>query len=451
MPPTTTAPPDAPAGRHRAVFLRALETIGPEINAVRNDLIYQHAGRPRWRQAVSGVRVLMLELTLLFRPGRGSRPPAKDVVALLPHATGMGPGVLQAAQEELRSAGISVTVMRHPRLAADAWPGSAVLRLFSPLAVLKALATALPYLVHGDKAISRVLLYTLMVRAAWWRAACRRYLDGFRGVLLLVIDYDMTAAAALEVLVDRRSSVCIQHGLPTQDYFPVNARHHVVWAKSSEDVYRENGVTPRWLTRHTVYKGPPHPDQPTAPPRRICLISQTHTRTYGIDQRAAMIAFLDELRREMPEAEVKVKVLLHPFEVSSQPYAGIAGITLQEPPHAELDAARTARTGPALVVGFSSTALLDAAWAAHYVIGLDWQPCESLGAAVIGMPPLRVAGAAEVAAAYRRLQTDASFRRELAGAQGAWLDATFETATDADGQTPFQRLIRSILSNRRDG
>jgi len=419
------------------------ETHGPDILDVRNEFFSQQAGRKRLRGAVSGVANLGRELRWLLRPGPAADLRSADVIAILTQARAIGVETLRPALAEARAAGIEVAVIRHPRVAAGADPEAAVLRLVRPLAVLKAFFGALPYLRPGHPRLSRLLAYTLMVRLGLLRAACRASLGGYGGVLLLHGDCEVVVVAALDAVADRRRSICLQHGVLGDRFFPPHANAQVVWGESSADVARGHGVAADRIVIDSLGRDLAVADPAGRAPERVLLISQTHTRDYGLDLRPGLKALAMELRAEAPG--LPLMVLLHPSELRTHPYDEADGLVLQRPPHPELASDDSGERPPSLVIGFSSTALLDAAAAGHYVIGIDWTPTTNMGACSMARPPMQVADAAGVVEAFQRLGRDKAFRRELAAGLRDWVARTYAPRDPSGGDGPFLERLKAML------
>ncbi|AGI06253.1 hypothetical protein [Xanthomonas citri] len=278
----------------------------------------------------------------------------------------------------------------------------------------------------GPAVASLWIVRACVLRQRLWHGAWQRTLGAAPAgaTLLLHNDFDMYAAAALHAAGDGWRSVCVQHGLPTDEFFPVRARHHLLWGPNSAQVYRKHGVAPA-----AIGYGPAMAltDLDTATvPTTLYLMSQSHTPIYGPTLAAHLLA----LAHALPALEadgVAVRILLHPEEVrGTHPYAEPAlQRRCQAPPHAILEA----DAGLALVVGFCSTALLQAACRGHYVIGMAWPASASHDALAVGRPAHQVADADALAALVRALRSDAGARARFAAQQRHWLQQTF--AADA--------------------
>ncbi|MFC6840816.1 hypothetical protein ACFQGW_14525 [Xanthomonas theicola] len=200
--------------------------------------------------------------------------------------------------------------------------------------------------------------------------------------------------------------------------------------ESSARAYAGRGVAPA-----AIGYGPARPlaEAATATaPTVLYLLSQTHTPIYGRALAADFLALAQALAR-MRLAGIALRILLHPEEArGGHPYAGTPLAALcRTPPHPLLDT----EEAPALVVGFCSTALLQAACRGHYVIGMAWPAAASADALAIGRPPRQVADAAELGALLLALRQDVRARQAFQQRQRGWLQRSFA----ADAQWP-QRL-----------
>jgi hypothetical protein len=175
------------------------------------------------------------------------------------------------------------------------------------------------------------------------------------------------------------------------------------------------------------------PEAPARAPEGIALLSQTHAQVLGEGIGVALTAFANALLRIAPAA----RILLHPQE--GQPYIGPAARAVFRPPHPEL---QSPSAKPCLVVGYCSTAMLDAALAGHWVVALQLSLPGNLAIRKALAAPLQAATAEQVVELYQRLRDDPAFRHDRAQAQARWLRGHF---ANGDGQfgTLLQRLRQS--------
>lgn len=371
--------------------------------------IYFQMQRP-WSRSRALV-ALLRDMTLLWlAPGRRLAPgQAAGVLfaATLPGANGWG--CLEPAMAVAQAAGLAVASVAHPRLGGRA----PALPRPPAVALVRAVAAFLRHLApQRGMPVSPVLVAAAVARGVAWRAAWRRALAGGRGVVVLHNDFDMMSAAALD---QGWPTICLQHGIPTDEFFPARAGLQVVWGQSSAEAYRAAGCD-RLAVDALGRAAPPPADQ--APPAGIVLVSQSHARVYGSD-------LADRFRALAKALPPETRVLLHPGECPDRHcYHGLKHLRLERPPHAMLQQAQPKH----LVVGFCSTALLDAARAGHDVIGLDWPAAGSAAARAIAMPPRQVADAAAVVATFRRLTDDPQERAVFAADRVAWLARSFTAA-----------------------
>ncbi|MDQ1118941.1 MULTISPECIES: hypothetical protein [Pseudoxanthomonas] len=408
-----------------AEFQQALQThYGEEAAAARHEL-YFLARRGRGA-LVRGVLAALRDAWLCWRLPRAPTPLAAWVaLATLPGANGWG--ALAPCVADLAQRGIACSVLIHPRLrgrvvgqlptrpAAAAWRHAA-----GAWRLRQASADRAP--------LSLWLVRCCVFRQRLWRGAWTRTLAArSEATLLLHNDFDLYAVAAQQAAGDGWRSVCVQHGLPTDEFFPVRAQRHLVWGPSSAQVFARHGVT-----RQALAYGPAQvqaaevgTDTEASVPAALYLISQTHTPIYGRALAADFLALAQALAgRDGPA----LQILLHPEEVrGGHPYT-VPGLSdyCRHPPHPLLEAAQA----PAIVVGFCSTALLQAACRGHYVIGLAWPATASLDALAVGRPPQQVADGAALCALIDRLCEDQVLRRRLLAQQARWLSQTF--ASDPD-------------------
>ncbi|KAB7768832.1 hypothetical protein [Xanthomonas maliensis] len=402
-----------------ADFQQALQAqFGEEAAAARHEIYFLSRRRGAWlRAAMAMLRDVWLCLRL---PAEAPAVHAWTALATLPGSNGWG--ALAPYVADLQRQGTACTVLIHPRLrgqvagqvpARPAW--SAWLAAANALRVRRSTtgaAIASPWVVRA-----------CVFRQRLWRGAFQRMLRSppSGATLLLHNDFDMYASAALQATDACWRSVCVQHGLPTDEFFPVRARHHLLWGASSAQVYRDHGVAPA-----AIGYGPPvaiTEVDTASTPAILYVMSQSHTPIYGI----ALAPHLLALARTLLEVEsmgMAVRILLHPEEVrSGHPYREPAlQQRCQLPPHPLLGS--TAQ--PAVLVGFCSTALLQAACRGHYVIGMAWPASASQEALMVGRPEHQVADAAALIQAIQMLRNDPAARHRFAAQQRQWLQRTFD-------------------------
>ncbi|AEO48013.1 hypothetical protein F11_07715 [Rhodospirillum rubrum F11] len=428
-------------GESFADFLAHLAAVfGPQALCVRHELYFlivtPTGFRPGWRQALRALGALARDAGLLWLRIAPPPPPptaAVFLVATLPGANGWE--VLKSGLPALPAKTPACAVL-HPRLwprlgpslglwwgRPPRWDGVDATSLpYPPLSALwQAARLALPALSCRDGAISRVAVAATLARHGLWRAAWRRLARSRRGVLVLHNDFDMMSAACLGL---GPPTVCLQHGVPTDEFFPARADVQVVWGPSSRAAYAEGGVERERLVVDALGRGE-GAIAASGPPAGFALISQGHTPLYGPGLGAKLLDLARDLAPLLPDG---LDLLLHPAEDPGSPaYAGVKGLRVSVPPHGLLRRGQTGRSW--LVAGFSSTALIDAAVAGHYVVGLDWPLPGSLAAQRVTLAPRRFATADDLAAFHAALTHEDLLRTILANDLIEWLRATFSPET----------------------
>lgn len=441
----------------RAIIDRLEAAFGKDAAAARHEILFTALGpngvRPRWRQALRGLAALIRDVFLLYRAKPWNNPPPPDAVLFvvtLPGANGWG--TLAPAWRAAQAAGLSTAVIRHPRLLPPDVGDAPVLTLPPPpvAALGRALVRAWPVARRRCREVSAVAAAAAAARGVLWREAWGRALAGRRGelnqaqgesypaqgALALHNDFDMMSAAALD---HGLPSFCIQHGVPTDEFFPTRATAQVVWGRRAAAAYRAAGTPAESLIIDALERGravTALADSP--PPAGLALLSQTHTPVYGPGLAERFTGLADHLAALVPD----FRLLLHPEEIRrGHPYRGPAAAAIDRPPHALL----TGGESPRLVAGFCSTALIDAALAGHYVVGLDWSFDRSPAAQALARPPRRVADAAALAALFRRLLNDPDERARLAAETAAWRADCFDAESGG-----FLRRLRAVLDSEED-
>lgn len=399
-----------------ATFVRELERHhGADAALLRHELFFQAGHASRLPPRLRALAALARDAALLCRPAASLPLGRHSAVLVTTLAGASGWGTLARALPSLHAAGHHPVILAHPRLPPDALPGH--LPILRPGGVgTAALAAALRIVAAGRAG----MVAAARARRALWRAALARCLGNWRGVLVLHNDFDMMSATSLPW---GKPSLCLQHGIPTDEFFPAAAERQVVWGDSSRRAYAQAGVPDHALVMDCLSRATACP-RPAAAPAGLALVSQTHATIFGPSLADALARLAAELGALAPP----LAVLLHPNEGDRHPYGGLAGVAVHRPPHPLLSSGGAA---PHLVLAHCSTAALDAALAGHWVAGIRLALGGNRAAHLVADPPLTVASAAEAAALAGRLQTDTSFRDGAALAQQRWLAATF--ASDGGG------------------
>ena len=393
------------------------QQFGPDAADVRHELFYLHAGRS---QVAAGIRALAALLRdswlLLRRTSPGLNAQGHKQAILLTTLTGVsGWSTLQRALPALAAAGYAPLVLLHPRLAIDdISPALPCIRPARP--DLQAWRSALHVFIATLRQARPLLLASCLARRALWSASLRRTLAGSRGVVLLHNDFDLMSRAAIG---QGLTSICVQHGIATDEFFPTRADCYLVWGDASRQVFETNGTPSAQLVEDALRRGE-GPEQAARPPEGIALLSQTHAQILGEGIGEALATFAHALLQIAPDA----RILLHPQE--DQPYSGAAARATRRPPHPELQPRAAI---PQLVVGYCSTAMLEAALAGHWVVALQLALPGNRALRQAMAAPLQAETAKQVVSLYQRLRDDPAFRQATGQAQTQWLRSHFATQT----------------------
>lgn len=397
-----------------------VQRYGMEAAGARHEIFFITQRRSwlpaRMRALLAGLR----DAWLCFRlPSATSLPASVVAIASRPGPSGLA--ALGPILRALSGRGVAQVLVVHPRLretsrqrvpsrpAGPAWRHA-----------LAALRTG--FAAAGTESfIVRCCLFRLRL----WRGAWQATLSGRpRGCLVLHNDFELFNVAAIEAGEGRWDSLCVQHGLPTDEFFPTRARLQLVWGETSRAAYAGRGTPPDSLrcgpARDLAQRRAEHPTT-------VRLVSQTHTSIYGRSLVTDFVELAEAFAERFPDPE-RFAILLHPEEVRlGHPYgAGLSTAFCRHPPHAELGP--DAR--PALIVGFCSTALIEAACRGHLVIGMDWDVPMSQAALAVGRPLLTAPDAGALCDLLNRLLADGALFAEAMSRQEKWLQRTF-VADDA--------------------
>lgn len=403
-------------------------TWGDAAASVRHEIYFISRRKHGWRQIVHATAALLRDIWLCARLPRRTENLAITVcVVSLPGANGWG--TLSPMLPALRETGQTVSVVVHPKLRRKV-PGllpaapdragwiQAILALFQPERA--ALSGVSPWTVR-----------CCLARRQLWLSAWRRTLTSAENdthALILHNDFDLFSASATETArkMPPIRSICIQHGLPTDEFFPTRADIQLVWGNSSRKAYLAHN-TPTDSLLIGTYRAKPtmHFTQYSPAPQRILLVSQTHTPIFGRSLEKDFLRLATELDSELEQGFFQI--LLHPEECRlGHPYlTRNMSSRCKNPPHEALILNETPLEQPALVIGFCSTALVEAAQTGHFVLGMRWDVPISQGALAVGAPQIRVRNGVEALKLFHRLQENIRFRSEWRQKQNLWIDTIF--------------------------
>lgn len=402
-------------------FLTRLEAAGPAATHCRHEIYFL---RNKPLSVLRGLAALLRDMALLARlPSRSNASVEPSRFACVTLLGASGYGTIARANAVLPQMARALPIP-HPRLTLEE-PHARLLRPAMGHWVM-ALRAGLAMLGTRRTGIPRLLIASCVARHVLWQGAWQRFALYHPGAkqFLLHNDFDMMSSALVTALGDRAAMITLQHGIPTDEFFPTRAATQIVWGETSRAVYatqHAGRIIVDALGRGGAI------NEATETPEALCIASQTHTPVYGVD----LTPLFQSLAVQLPEA----RLLLHPEELRrGHPYGFVPESQIARPPHALFSEGAP----PQLVVGYCSTALMEAARAGHYVVGMEWPVKASLGAWAVGTPPARAADAAAVRALYERLRDDPQTRKNHRQQQDTWLAASIQDTAQ------FNQLLDGI-------
>ncbi len=384
---------DTASCRHALFFLHRNSLLGGRVRAV-----------------VAALRDLRW---LLYPPRHTPLQPSTNTVAIatLPGAAGLG----TIAQAAAACPGTPLPIIAHPRMKGmPYYPTPVTIR-----DAVRAVGAAWRSLQQPNGALRRTIVASCQFRAALWQASWQNFLRHHPRIetFLLHNDFDMMSRTLTDIAAQKRQVVCVQHGVPTEEFFPTSAPIQLVWGEASQTAY--HSLSPHATIHMDALGMASTPPSDAMPPLALHLVSQTHTRAYGLDLSPYFAGLAHALATALPPD--KLRILLHPSERLPRAYYGLDPRYLEQAPHPSLQSA----SPRALIVGYASTALLDAARAGHYVATMAWPVHASHTAHRLCQPPMQYADAADLLADLHRLQTDAVTRTVWQQQQVDWLGNHF--------------------------
>lgn len=408
---------------HRYSAFRAEIEARPEAEAlmsVRHQAFFIGVRRNRPGQAAHCAFALARDLwwTLRHLRREGATGPAPDHAFISSLAGVSGRLALQPLKQRLRREGRLCVDYVHPRLRGTA---EALLPVRPQFRKLLAALGAVMRAPRPPSGFSRLALGLLLARASLWSAVWQATFAADRLERTETIvhnDFDMfLRPATIVAQAGGRDAVCVQHGVPTAEFFPLTARRHLVWSRRIAQIYTECGGAPVGVEITS--------DRPILRPRAhgrrvdpvVRLVSQTHSVIYGHDAPRALVRLGVDLAAAFGARNFRV--LLHPDEAGGErAWRGrVPGAVLERAPH---QAFAPSSDELRIFVGFSSTALIEAAANGHLVISADLAHADSFAARALLRTPM-MAAPEEVADLVRRLAADPALCEAGLDAQERWL------------------------------
>lgn len=412
---------DTPQALSPAAFQQALaDHYGTEVSRLRHELFFirQRTGYKRnLRCLLAAMRDAGYCLSL---PRQSPNLPSVTGVASLPGSSGRE--ALEPCLQSLQARGCPTAIVIHPRLRSTVSGSCPARPSFKGwISALHAWIMPLPA-THQAPIGAWPVRCTLFRHRLWlnaWQRTLAQQAKG--GTLLLHNDFDLFAVAAIEAGRGTWRSLCVQHGLPTDEFTPPRADRQLVWGGSSQAAYLALGFPPANLLRGPSKALPP-PAELAPSPAAICIVSQTHTPIFGRSLKADFIQLAQHLHADDHDGQ-RLQILLHPEECrQANPYPATLAHLCRRPPHDILQPG----SAPCIVLGFCSTALLDAARYGHLVIGLDWQAPGSIAARMVGQPLIRAANYQALRQLLDELMQHEEQRQDFLKRQRDWLEDTFK-------------------------
>ncbi len=239
-----TGTPHAAKTQSPAAFQQALaDHYGAEVSRLRHELFFirQRTGYKRnLRCFLAAMRDAGYCLSL---PRQSDRLPTILGVASLPGSSGRE--ALEPCLQSLQAQGRSTAIVIHPRLRSTVSGFCPARPSFKGwISALHAWIMPLPA-THQAPIEAWPVRCTLFRHRLWlqaWRRTLAQQAAG--GTLLLHNDFDLFAVAAIEAGRGTWRSLCVQHGLPTDEFAPPRADRQLVWGDSSQEAYLALGFPP---------------------------------------------------------------------------------------------------------------------------------------------------------------------------------------------------------------
>lgn len=335
-----------------------------------------------------------------------------------------GYGSMKRIEQILFSQNKNFKIYKHPRI--RDLPNSVPFAKPNFFNAIKTFSSAIRWLKDTD--FPFILVSTLYFRHCLWIETLKSTVDTSRShpMILLHNDFDILANSATQ-LFGSDKCVCIQHGVPTDEFFPLSAKYQLVWGETSANIYYKSGHPKEdiflldTLNAKLINKN----DQPI---EEVVFFSQSHTEIYGVKFNKLTEKHIKNFQTE--ETNDVLNILLHPMESYNKSlYVRLKkNISVTSPPHSAL----TNHSKRYLVSSFSSTALIEAALIGNIPIGINFDSKASNDALSVVCPPVTVSSFIELFEFRDRFNSDHKFRMQIEKKISSWLEKTFVKCSDQE-------------------
>ena len=221
-------------------FLKQLDIEG--ITDVRHELFFQIQNKPSVAFFKAILALLRDAVHIILLPKK--KITTADVLFISTLNGQSGWQSLAPLENYFKSNGLSTNTIIHPRLQKKV-SGTVPSRptIFQLIRNVK-LTANIP---ANASYISKIVIHCCIIRHRLWKSVFEHlFSESTHSILFLHNDFDMISRAACKAYenncaLDKPPIFCVQHGLPTDEFFPTAATFQVVWNKKLKEIYRRMG------------------------------------------------------------------------------------------------------------------------------------------------------------------------------------------------------------------
>ena len=276
--------------------------------------------------------------------------------------------------------------------------------------------------IHWKKNDS-LLIFIYCLRLSFWASVWNSFIlksKNSNQEIFIHNDFDIYNSSLIYILnkklINKDIKIfCIQHGIPTDEFFPTKSVDYLVWSKMMEELFiKGNKEYENDSTLYTIDNSSNRFNKNFLDERKtylnveksIYFISQGHTKIYGEKVNKDLINFCVESSSLLSN----FYCLLHPTEtIKNNNYPITLNDKIIQGPHNF----NREKENIKIYVSFCSTAIIDIMLNNHLVIGIDIHPTTSLLAFKYFKPQLSVKNPKELDLLVKKITNDREYLIDL--------------------------------------
>ena len=264
-----------------------------------------------------------------------------------------------------------------------------------------------------------LLIFIYCLRLSFWASVWNNFILKSKHSNLEIFihnDFDIYNSSLIYILNKKLINIdikvsCIQHGIPTDEFFPTKPINYLIWSKKMKELFiKGNKDYQSDSTLYIIDNFPSRFNKNFLNERKdtlnieksIYFISQGHTKIYGEKTNEKLINFCVESSSLFSNFQC----LLHPTEtIKKNNYPANLKDKIIQGPHNFNRESENIK----IYVSFCSTAIIDIMLNNHLVIGVDIKPPTSLLAFNYFKPELSVKSPKELHLLVHKIKNDREY------------------------------------------